>query len=165
MTRISQNSLVQNKNQRKVPVLFCNFLSICLASIFGYLKKHLQQALSNGYPISVERYSFAVLQKRAKAAINYSIVEAYWRTGKKVYEPYGNNSRAEYGKRLLSKVSEKLVGEFEKGFGTSNLRNMRRFYLTYQKRDTVCSELSWSQYRFLMRVHSQENGHDFKEIC
>ena len=95
-------------------------------------------------------------QNRAKAAINSSMVEAYWRTGKKVYEVCGNNPRAEYGKRLLSKISEKLVGEFGKGFGSSNLRNMRQFYLTYQKRDTVCSELSWSQYRLLMRVQDEK---------
>lgn len=56
----------------------------------------------------------------------------------------------------MSKVSEKLVGEFGKGFGTSNLRNMRQFYLTYPKRDTVCSELSWSQYRLLMRVQDEK---------
>ena len=94
-------------------------------------------------------------QNRAKAAINSSMVEAYWRTGKKVYEVCGNNPRAEYGKRLLSKVSEKLVGEFGKGFGTSNLCNMRKFYLTYQKCDTLCSKLIWSQYRLLMRVQDE----------
>ncbi len=48
-----------------------------------------------------------------------------------------------------------LVVEFGKGFGTSNLRNMRKFYLTYQKRDTLCSELSWLQYRLLMRVQDE----------
>jgi len=48
-----------------------------------------------------------------------------------------------------------LVVEFGKGFGTSNLCNMRKFYLTYQKCDTLCSKLIWSQYRLLMRVQDE----------
>lgn len=48
-----------------------------------------------------------------------------------------------------------LVIEFGKGFGTSNLCNMRKFYLTYQKCDTLCSKLIWSQYRLLMRVQDE----------
>ncbi len=95
-------------------------------------------------------------QNQVKSIINSSMVEAYWKTGKKVYEVCGNNTRAAYGKRVLNQISEKLINEFGKGFGTANLRNMRQFYLTYPKRDTVCSELSWSQYRLLMRVQDEK---------
>lgn len=29
---------------------------------------------------------------------------------------------------------------------------MRQFYLNFQKRDTLCHELSWSHYRLIMKV-------------
>ena len=48
-----------------------------------------------------------------------------------------------------------MTTEFGKGFDESNLRNMRQFYLTFPKRDTLCSELSWSHYRLLMRVEDK----------
>ncbi len=40
--------------------------------------------------------------------------------------------RAEYGKRLLEKLSAKLTTEFGRGFSRSNLEYMRNFYLIYQ---------------------------------
>ena len=45
--------------------------------------------------------------------------------------------------------------EFGKGFTPDNLRNFRLFFQCFswtEIRDTVCSELSWSHFRLLMRV-------------
>ena len=76
------------------------------------------------------------------------MVTSYWSIGQLIVEDEQNgNERAEYGKGLLRYLSEKLTAEFGKGFTVANLRNMRQFYLAYQKRYTLCSELSWSHYR------------------
>lgn len=42
--------------------------------------------------------------------------------------------RAEYGKALLKELSAELTAEFGRGFSARNLRNMRKFFLTYQDR-------------------------------
>ena len=34
------------------------------------------------------------------------------------------------------------------------LRNMRRFYLAFEKRETVSLELSWSHYNLLARIEN-----------
>lgn len=48
-------------------------------------------------------------------------------------------------------------GEFEKGFSSTNTKQMRSFYLTYSKSQTVSDEfnLSWSHYLTLPLRHLQ----------
>lgn len=94
-------------------------------------------------------------QRQVTAAVNSAMVNAYWNIGKQIYEACGESERAEYGKQLLQYLSDKLTAEFGKGFTVSNLRNMRQFYLTFQNRDAVRSELSWTHYRSLMRVNDE----------
>ncbi len=66
------------------------------------------------------------------------------------------SSRAEYGAQQLDYLSEKLQTDFGKGFDIRNLRNMRRFYLTYPIRYSVRTELTWTHYRTLIRIESQK---------
>jgi len=56
----------------------------------------------------------------------------------------------------LKFLAEKLTDEFGVSFSSQNLRNMRQFYLTFQNCYTLCSELSWSHYRRLMRVSDEK---------
>lgn len=60
--------------------------------------------------------------------------------------------RAEYGKRLMEYLSERLTTEFGKGFTERNLRAMRQLYLAFPIRHTLCAELSWSHYRLIIRI-------------
>ncbi len=99
-------------------------------------------------------------QKQVKAAVNSAMVTAYWNIGKQIYEACGESERAEYGKQLLQYLADKLTDEFGKGFTVANLRNMRQFFLTFQNRNAVRSELSWTHYRSLMRV-ADENARQF----
>ncbi len=94
-------------------------------------------------------------QRKVYAAVNSAMVSAYWSIGKEIFEACGDNDRAAYGKQVLQFISERLTAEFGKGFTVANLRNMRQFYLAFPKRYTVCSELSWSHYRVLMRIHDE----------
>ncbi len=48
-----------------------------------------------------------------------------------------------------------LTLEFRKGFDESNLRNIRQFYLAFQKRDALRHELSWTHYRMLSRIENE----------
>ena len=42
---------------------------------------------------------------------------------------------------------------------------MRQFYLAYQKRYTLCSELIWSHYRILMRISDDNRRAWYTEEC
>jgi hypothetical protein len=85
------------------------------------------------------------------------MVEAYWEIGRIIVEEeQAGKQRADYGKRLIEEVSERLKLDFGKGFDRSNLRHMRAFFLTYPIRDALRRELSWTHYCLLLRVDSPE---------
>lgn len=88
--------------------------------------------------------------------VNSAMVQTYWNIGKIIVEDeQKGETRAEYGKKQLEIVSKTLTQEFGKGFDTRNLRNMRQFYLTFPKWNSVSSKLTWTHYRVLIRVENQ----------
>lgn len=98
----------------------------------------------------------AQARQKAYTAINVSMIEAYWQIGKRIVEQEQNgDKRAAYGEHVLKELSKALTTEFGKGFSTGNLRNFRQFYLTYPDEKicyTVCSKLTWSHNRLIMRI-------------
>ena len=87
--------------------------------------------------------------------VNYTMTKTYFLIGKRIIkEEQDGNKRAEYGKKLMKTLSEKLTKEFERGFSQRNLEQMRTFYLRYSISQTVSAEfkLSWSHYLILMRI-------------
>jgi predicted nuclease of restriction endonuclease-like (RecB) superfamily len=93
-------------------------------------------------------------------AINVAMIEAYWKIGKKiVLQEQNGKEKANYGEAVLKELSKNLSAEFGKGFSSANLRNFRQFYLTYPDEQicyTVCSKLSWSHNRLIMRIDNLE---------
>ena len=101
--------------------------------------------------------------------INTTMTQTYFQIGKRIVEEeQGGVSRAEYGSALLKNLSNELIKEFGKGYSEQNLKNMRQFYLIYQKRQTVSSEfkLSWSHYIFLTRIENidERNFYEIESI-
>ena len=111
------------------------------------------------------RDSIVTAQRGLYTAVNTAMVTAYWEIGEQLYRACGENDRAEYGKRLMSYLSDRLSAEFGKGFSVQNLRNMRQFYLMFPKRYTLCSELSWSHYRLLMRIQDDKAREFYASEC
>lgn len=100
------------------------------------------------------------------------------------YEQKGSH-RAGYGEQILHEISQRLTEEFGRGFSSTNLRYMRRFYLEYndsppQIQQTVSAKsmtivqpevpiqqtvsaklttqftLSWSHYVFLLNIGNRD---------
>jgi hypothetical protein len=123
-------------------------------------------------------------QARGEVArtINTAMVQAYWHVGREIVEvDQAGERRAEYGEALLKRLSKRLAGRFGSGFGTTNLREMRRFYLVFPNDSTIertlsgeptigqtpsgellvprsvpfPQSLSWSHYVILMRVPNE----------
>lgn len=111
------------------------------------------------------RNSVIAAQNKIYTAVNSAMVQAYWEIGKQIYIACGENDRAEYGKSLLKYLSEKLTAEFGTGFNIRNLQMMRKFYLMYQNANTLCSQLSWSHNRLLMRISDEKHREWYTEEC
>jgi len=95
-------------------------------------------------------------RQKAYRAVNTSMVEAYWLTGKRIVEEeQDGQERAAYGQAIINELSKELNRRFGGGYSPANLRNFRQFYLTFPVEEicyTPCSKLSWSHNRLIMRV-------------
>ena len=112
---------------------------VITASIYNDIREILQLARSKTY-----------------TAINRAMVDSYWLIGKRIVEEeQKGEDRAKYGQKLIEKLSIELTAEFGRGFSVANLKNFRQFYLTFvgdKKGYALCSQLSWSNIRSLIRI-------------
>ena len=109
-----------------------------------------------------------IIQAKSKVytTINSTMTQTYWNIGRRIVEEeQEGEERAKYGKALLKNLSKELTKEFGKGYSEDNLKNMRRFYIAYQKSETLSHKfkLSWSHYIFLTRI-SDVNERNFYEV-
>jgi predicted nuclease of restriction endonuclease-like (RecB) superfamily len=89
-------------------------------------------------------------------AVDRVQVRTCWEIGRHIVEfEQGGAVRAEYGEKLIPRLSESLMSEFGKGFDERNLRNMRAFYQVFPIWNALRTELSWTHYRTLLRVEHE----------
>lgn len=75
-------------------------------------------------------------RKNVVRAVNSNMVLAYWLIGREIVEEIQNGStRAEYGKKLIKELSEKLNNRYGKGFSPANIANFKQFYLMFKNRE------------------------------
>lgn len=90
---------------------------------------------------------------KAHRAVNFAMVEAYWSIGRMIVEEeQRGEKRAGYGTQLFQRLSERLCGEFGRGFSVQSLWNMRQFYQCFPILSALRRELTWTHYRLLLRV-------------
>ena len=120
-------------------------------------------------------------RQNAKAAIDLSMVYAYFEIGKLIVEEeQSGGQRAAYGKYVIPELSKYLTAHLGRGFSVTNLKQMRKFYQVYagdQIGQTLSDQfsnlpavstgrkfpLSWSHYLKLMRIDNADQRH-FYEI-
>ena len=116
----------------------------------------------------IEQIKQVMGQARSNVAkvVNNELITAYWNIGRIIVEhEQENNERAAYGKQTLKELSKVLTEEFGKGFSVSNIYNMRLFYLTYQKFQTVSGKLSWSHYCELLLISEDDKRNFYEKEC
>ncbi len=99
-----------------------------------------------------ERISALIEQSRnsVKTVVNTAMVYTYYHVGKYIVEDeQQGNQRAEYGKAVLKKLSKKLTDRLGNGWGYSNLRQIRQFYITYSDlTNAVCQIKNTTNVRY-----------------
>lgn len=105
------------------------------------MTKHKKPALTPSvlptYPDLLGGISELLREARIAAGrtVNSIVTATYWEIGRRIveYEQKGAE-RAGYGIMLLKRLAEDLTRRFGRGFGLSNLKLIRKFYLLYQDR-------------------------------
>lgn len=71
-------------------------------------------------------------RRTSARTVNTILTATYWEIGRRIVEfEQAGEKRAEYGNVLLVRLSSDLTARFGRGFGKSNLFQMRAFYLAY----------------------------------
>jgi predicted nuclease of restriction endonuclease-like (RecB) superfamily len=86
---------------------------------------------------------------RAAAHANCEVTLMYWEIGRYVGSVLLGDERAEYGKKIFSTLSRKLVERYGKPFESRNLRRMVQFAELFSDIEivsTLSTQLSWSHF-------------------
>ena len=91
-----------------------------------------------------EKIEVLVTEARQKVAsvANTAQVYTYYEIGRYIVEDeQGGKVRAEYGKGVLKRVSERLTERLGKGWSEENLRLMRKFYTLYSHEQSPINKI------------------------
>lgn len=111
-----------------------------------------------GYQNLLAQISDTYTQGRTRAmqAVNAQITATYWQVGRHIVEfEQGGNSKAEYGKALISNLARDLGLRHGRRFSRANVIYMRLFYQCFpdaQKSQTLSDQLSWSHIVELLKI-------------
>ncbi len=111
--------------------------------------------LQNKYQalISQIKETYRSGQSVAIKALRRQMVLTYWSIGKHIVEyEQGGHQKAEYGSKILSRLSKDLSHQLGRGFDRSNLIYMRLAYLQYPEVSLLSHQLSWSHYVELLKI-------------
>ena len=82
---------------------------------------------------------------------NRSDLNTYYNVGKLLSE-----AGKHYGEGIIKEYSRRLTTEFGKGYGISNLKRMRQFYLIIEKGVAMPHQLSWSHMLSLLPIKDEK---------
>lgn len=104
-----------------------------------------------------------ISKKNVVKSVNTIMLHTYWDIGRLIVEEeQKGNEKAKYGDYTIKALSKELTNLYGRGFSTTNLKMMRRFYKEYQIGQTLSDQLSWSHYLLLLGV-SNDNARAFYE--
>lgn len=90
-------------------------------------------------------------------AVDHQRTLMYWHIGKRIFEEeQQGKDRADYGKYLTKYLAKALEPEFGSGFSRRQIELFRQFYRVFPIANALRSQLSWTQYRLLMRLDLDE---------
>lgn len=123
---------------------------------------------SSEYQTLLENIRDLVEAARGKvvAHVNTIMTETYWRIGEYIvnFEQSGK-LRAEYGKKVMDKLSRDLTLQYGRGFSRSNVFTFRQFYLAYPKIQTLSGQLTWSHYIELLKCSDEMERSFYEKQC
>lgn len=99
----------------------------------------------------------ATSRQQAVRAVDHHRVLMYWSVGQKIVEEeQQGKARAGYGDQLIKYFSLGLQPEFGSSFSSRNLGFFRQFYRTFPIVNALRSQLSWTHYRKLITLPSDD---------
>ena len=92
---------------------------------------------------------------RVATYVNTEVCLTNWYVGKRIKEDVLFNRRAEYGKKVLRRLSVRLIGKYGNGWGYEKLKHCVRSAYLFSEEEfgyAVSTQLTWTHLRELMGV-------------
>jgi predicted nuclease of restriction endonuclease-like (RecB) superfamily len=98
----------------------------------------------------------AASKDKAIRAVDNERTLMYWYIGQRIFEEeQDGKDRADYGTYLIKFLAEQLQPEYGSGFSYRQLNWYRQFYRTFPIVSALRTQLSWTQYKFLLAIDNQ----------
>lgn len=97
-------------------------------------------------------------RKNVATTINSELTLLYWNIGKEINEEILFNKRADYGKKVLSELSDELTNLYGKGFTKRNLHYFVQFnalYPKYQIVHSLSAQLTWTHLKNIIHIEDE----------
>jgi predicted nuclease of restriction endonuclease-like (RecB) superfamily len=99
----------------------------------------------------------AIAQDKAIRAVDNERTIMYWAIGKRIFEEeQQGKDRADYGTYLIQFIAQELEPEYGSGYSKRQIELFRQFYRTFPIANAVRSQLSWTHYKHIIRLDSQD---------
>ncbi|SFE45176.1 PDDEXK nuclease domain-containing protein [Flavobacterium xueshanense] len=98
----------------------------------------------------------AASKDKAIKAVDNERTLMYWYIGQRIFlEEQDGKERAVYGTYLIKFLSQQLQPEYGSGFSVRQLERYRQFYRMFPIASALRTQLSWTQYKFLLTIDNQ----------
>ena len=98
----------------------------------------------------------AASKDKAIKAVDNERTLMYWYIGQRIFEEeQEGKDRADYGTYLIKFLSQQLQPEYGSGFSVRQLERYRQFYRMFPIASALRTQLSWTQYKFLLAIDNQ----------
>jgi predicted nuclease of restriction endonuclease-like (RecB) superfamily len=103
-----------------------------------------------------------IIENRKNSAVAYANSEVtlmFWEVGRYINSTVLDFKRAEYGKRIFSTLSRKLIARYGKSFSERNLYRMTQFaeqFADFEILTPLASKLSWTHFCELIRIKTPD---------
>lgn len=110
--------------------------------------------------------TLASARLKAHAAVNQHLLEAYWNVGRYIVEfEQKGQEKADYGKKLIQRLSKDLTLRHGRGFSISHLYAMRRFYEAYPILQSLIVKLSWAHHVEILSISDPLARRFYEKQC
>ena len=107
-------------------------------------------------------------KRNVATTVNQEMTLLYWNIGKDITDNVLKNRKAEYGKAVIKKLSQKLTLEYGRGYSRANLFRMIKFYEyfnDFEKISTLSRKLSWSHFVELLQIQDKLKREFYATMC
>lgn len=101
-------------------------------------------------------------------SVNAEMTLLYWHVGQRIYLEVLQGQRADYGKKIISQLSQKLTLDYGQGWSEKQLRHCLQFagiFPDFQIVSTLWRQLSWSHLKELFYIDDALKRDFYIEMC